>query len=789
MATILAFLLFLSTFSTATAQPKHLNITIDSYISATTHSTSWSSPSGLFSFGFYREGAGFRVGIWLETSPNKTIVWTANQDDPPVSGNSTLVLMKKGFSLRTAGAQDKFFPSEFSSRYFLSSVSMLDSGNLVLYNSDYEIVWESFDHPTDTILGGQSLRTGNQLFSSASETDHSIGRFQLSMQSDGNLVLYPKNHTTSTSIDAYWAAATNQEESISLHLYPDGFMYLVNDTGYNKNFLKRGAVANNGTVIYRATIDVDGIFRLYSHRFTRNSISTTMIEVSVLSNKCQVKGVCGFNSYCRLVNDQPNCLCLPGYNFIDPDHKLEGCSRNFTMEGCIVKKEHFKYFISTVEDVVFRDDWYAALSITKDECGNACLNDCKCEATMFQDGKCKKLMLPLKYGRSDGSDSTSFIKMGNESPVDANTNSSPTATKMPAVEIKKEPRVKVLTAGIVLITTCLLASIAFSCFLIYRNRAQSSKKMTEDNNLSLSEEIVLRSFSYNELVKATDNFKEELGKGAFGTVYKGTLYNSNRTIAVKRLEKLVEEGEREFRAETRAIGRTHHRNLVRLLGFCDEGSSRLLVYEYMSNGSLANLLFRSQSRPDWKERVRIALDVARGIFYLHEDCEPHIIHCDIKPQNILMDGFWTAKISDFGLAKLLLPDQTRTFTGVRGTRGYLAPEWYRNIPISVKTDVYSYGIVLLEIICCRRYIELEVPDNEIVLTEWVYSWFMAGELHKLLGGEEVEGRILDRMVKVGLWCIQDEPALRPSMKNVILMMEGNVDIPIPPSPISSMNIS
>ncbi|XP_058079437.1 G-type lectin S-receptor-like serine/threonine-protein kinase LECRK2 [Magnolia sinica] len=789
MAAILLFLLFLSTSSTATAQPKHTNITLESPLSATTQPTSWLSPSRLFAFGFYREGTGFKVGIWLETSPNKTIVWTANQDDPPLSGNSTLVLMNNGLFLKTAGAPDMIISGNNSSLPVYSA-SMLDSGNLVLYNSDYKSIWESFNYPTDTILGGQSLLPNYQLFSSASETDHSTGGFQLSMQTDANLVLYPKD-TSHTPGDAYWATGTNTPGNIlRLQLYQDGSLYLVNATGYNTSFGARRAVANNGNVIYRATLDVDGIFRLYSHSFTRSGISTMKMEWSALSNKCKVNSICGVNSYCTLsTDDKPNCLCLPGFNFTDPDKKFVGCSRNFTLEVCIDKKENFTYETSTVESVQFLDSSYATLSITKDECRKVCLDDCNCEAAMFENEKCMKLTLPLKYGRaSESASSIIFIKVGHESSVDAITDSFPNVTRMVPGEIKKEPRVKILIAGIVL-AACLVASIAFSCFLIYRNRAQSYKKMKDDNNLSLSEEIVLRSFSYNELVKATDNFKEELGKGSFGTVYKGSLYNSNRTVAVKRLEKMVEEGEREFRAETRAIGRTHHRNLVRLLGFCDEGSSRLLVYEYMSNGSLANLLFKAQSRHDWKERVRIALDVARGIFYLHEECEPHIIHCDIKPQNILMDGFWTAKISDFGLAKLLMPDQTRTFTGVRGTRGYLAPEWQKNTPISLKADVYSYGIVLLEIICCRRYIELEVPDNEIVLSEWVYSCFVGGELRKLLGGEEVEGKILDRMVKVGLWCIQDEPALRPSMKNVILMMEGNMDIPIPPSPTSSMNIS
>ncbi|KAL7249380.1 hypothetical protein ACSBR1_011554 [Camellia fascicularis] len=226
-------------------------------------------------------------------------------------------------------------------------------------------------------------------------------------------------------------------------------------------------------------------------------------------------------------------------------------------------------------------------------------------------------------------------------------------------------------------------------------------------------------------------------------VYKGTLCRGKKLIAVKRLQKVVEEGEREFQAEMRAIGRRHHRNLVQLLGYCIEGSKRLLVYEYMSSGSLADLLFKSPRRPDWNERIKISLNVARGIHYLHEECEAPIIHCHIKPQNILMDEFWNAKISDFGLAKFLMSDQTRTFTGARGTRGYL-----------------------------------------VVLSNWVYKCFAERELNKLMvvGDEEVDMETLENMVKVGLWCIQDEPALRPSMKSVVLMLEGITDISIPPCP-------
>ncbi|XLU49408.1 hypothetical protein S245_044222 [Arachis hypogaea] len=206
----------------------------------------------------------------------------------------------------------------------------------------------------------------------------------------------------------------------------------------------------------------------------------------------------------------------------------------------------------------------------------------------------------------------------------------------------------------------------------------------------------------------------------------------------------------------------------------------------MSNGSLGKLLFGDERLPDWDERVRIALDIARGILYLHEECEAPIIHCDIKPQNILMDEFWTAKISDFGLAKLLMPDQTRTFTGVRGTRGYLAPEWNKNTPITVKADIYSYGIVLLETVCCRRNLDANVSEpNEILLSGWAYKCFVAGEVHKLVHWEEVDKNVVENTVKVALWCIQDEPVLRPSMKSVVLMLEGVTHVPMPPCPTSN----
>jgi len=258
----------------------------------------------------------------------------------------------------------------------------------------------------------------------------------------------------------------------------------------------------------------------------------------------------------------------------------------------------------------------------------------------------------------------------------------------------------------VLINVLLISVIFFGTYCtITIKEAQS---LQSSNKIGLP----LKAFTYIELEKATSGFREVLGTGASGIVYKGQLQDDLGTeIAVKKIDKLEHETEKEFSVEVQTIGQTHHKNLVRLLGFCNEGKERLLVYEFMNNGSLNQFLF-GDARLEWNLRAQLALGVAKGLLYLHEECSTQIIHCDIKPQNILLDSNFTAKISDFGLAKLLRTNQTQTNTGIRGTRGYVAPEWFKNIGITAKVDVYSFGVILLELICCQRNVELEAAEDK-----------------------------------------------------------------------------
>ncbi|KAL5095972.1 hypothetical protein RYX36_000299 [Vicia faba] len=256
-------------------------------------------------------------------------------------------------------------------------------------------------------------------------------------------------------------------------------------------------------------------------------------------------------------------------------------------------------------------------------------------------------------------------------------------------------------------------------------------------------------------------------------------------VAVKKLDKLLQDSDKEFQTEMSVIGQTHHRNLVRLLGYCNEGQHRILVYELMSNGTLASFIFTSL-KPNWNQRFQIVLGIARGLVYLHEGCCTQIIHCDIKPQNILLDDHYNARISDFGLAKLLLINQSHTETGIRGTKGYVAPDWFRSAPITAKVDTYSFGVLLLEIICCRKNVEKEfVNEEQGILTDWAYDFYKTKRLDNLLENDNEVGNdmmSLEKLVMIVIWCIQEDPSLRPTMKEVLLMLEGIVEVVVPRSP-------
>ncbi|GLJ36087.1 hypothetical protein SUGI_0724000 [Cryptomeria japonica] len=242
--------------------------------------------------------------------------------------------------------------------------------------------------------------------------------------------------------------------------------------------------------------------------------------------------------------------------------------------------------------------------------------------------------------------------------------------------------------------------------------------------------------------------------------------------------------EKQFRAEINSVGIINHANLVRLRGFCAQGSRRLLVYDYMPNGSLNSFLFTNNSKHqskilDWRTRFEIALGTARGLLYLHEQCSDRIIHGDIKPENILLDKDFTPKLGDFGLAKLVGRDFSKVVTATRGTRGYLAPEWLSGLPITPKVDVYSFGMTLLEIISGQRNLDLNVQESSrYYFPAWVKEQICERNMINIVDkriASDADVEELRRSALVSLLCIQNDEKARPNMAQVVLMLQGKTE--------------
>lgn len=784
---VLAILLLLP-FPLSTKAQTYGNQTSGSSLT-TNDQNSWLSPSGEFAFGFQKIGTTeYLLAVWFDKIDEKTIIWSANGDNLAAEGSKVQLSADGRLVLTDPKGEELWAPSPTVTG--VTYAAMLDTGNFILANQDHANLWETFSQPTDTILPTQMLNQGIVVNARYSATNYSTGRFHFILQADGDLVFYP-TPTPLASSDAYWSSNT-KGSGFQLVFNQSGQVCVTAKNGTVLNLLTSGTVPTSG-FYQRAILEYDGVFRQYVHPKPANSSSGwplgwSMVSSPVPPNICtSIRrdtgiGACGFNSYCTLGDDQrPRCQCPPGYTLLDPTNDMNGCKQDFVPPSCEGGNPETDLF--TIRDMLNTDwplsDYEYNQPQTEDWCRQDCLADCFCAVAIFRNGNCWKKRIPLSNGQMD-------LSVGGKALIKVRIDNS--TSKFPGDGQKKHKNSTLIIIGSVLLSSsvCVNLLLLLITYLLcgsFRHRDVKWIRPFQINQVK-----GMQSFTYQELKEATDGFKEELGRGAFGAVYKGVLgSNDTNFFAVKVLEKKTGDAENEFEREVSAIGQTNHKNLVQLLGFCNEGQHRLLVYEFMSNGTLADFLF-SASRPSWYKRIEIACGVARGLAYLHDDCTRQIIHCDIKPQNILLDDFLSPKISDFGLAKLLMADQTRTTTGVRGTRGYLAPEWFRNMPISGKVDIYSFGIVLLELICCRKHYELEVENEaQRVLVDWVYDCYAEGKVHLLVESDEEamsDRKRVERFVMTAMWCIQEDPAFRPSMKKITQMLEGAVEVSVPPDPDS-----
>lgn len=772
------------------------NISINDSLTATESSTPWRSPNGDFAFGFQQLQSNtdlFVLSIWFDKIPDKTVVWYERSSYPVRRGSTLQLQASLGLVLRDPQGT-LLYNTSSSLGDQVAQGSIQDTGNLLLTGTNSSnILWQSFSHPADTILPTQTIEINQMLISRKTETDFSQGRFYARMNA-GNFVLSAKSKPLSEIFDTeyYSSSTSNVENNTSV----SGF-----GLGFNATAVSISVVTSNGSSLktlidpviqgaayyYRATLDFDGVFTLYYH--PRNiegnpqwigaqGLPTDANGICRMTGKMG-SGACGYNSFCVVRNGRPVCECPPSFSLVDPNNTHGDCKSDF-VQNCIQDEDEECRLVDVRQVNWPEHDYERLIPTTEQQCRDACLDDYFCTAAVYDGKGCWKKNLPLSNGRGDdGPTATVFLKRGKP------LNQSPEKSNQSPEKSKRGQKALVLVLSLIL-GSSVLANLFFTgaaCIGFFPARIN----LVPDTSTPGSN---LRCFTYKQLVQATDGFKDELGRGSFGIVYEGMMPDDSRTaVAVKKLDRVAQDSEKEFKTEVNVIGQIHHKNVVRLLGYCDEGPNRLLVYECMSNGSLASYLHGGDLRPSWRQRTEIAVGVARGLAYLHEECITQIIHCDIKPQNILLDDNYTARISDFGLAKLLMLNQSRTMTNIRGTKGYVSPEWFRNTQITTKVDVYSFGVVLLEIVSCRKAV-LDVEyegGGSPIMTEWAWECYLEGRLDTLVENEEEacsDGKRLERFVKVGFWCIQEDAGLRPTMRSVCQMLEGTIDVAEPPCPSS-----
>lgn len=309
---------------------------------------------------------------------------------------------------------------------------------------------------------------------------------------------------------------------------------------------------------------------------------------------------------------------------------------------------------------------------------------------------------------------------------------------------------------------------------------KSNHAVDESGEISAAHNV--RLFSYNEMRSATRNFHptNKIGGGGFGVVYKGILRDETQ-VAIKSLSAESSQGVREFLTEIQMISTIRHPNLVQLIGCCIEGNNRMLVYEYLENNSLASALLGSKSRRialNWPQRAAICMGTAHGLAFLHEEAEPHIVHRDIKASNVLLDRDLTPKIGDFGLAKLFPDNVTHISTRVAGTMGYLAPEYALLGQLTKKADIYSFGVLTLEIISGRSSTKAAWGEDLMILLEWTWKLREENRLLEIVDPELVEypGEEVLRFIKVALFCTQAASQQRPSMTQVVEMLSNGITL-------------
>jgi hypothetical protein len=706
------------------------------------------SKSGIFELGlfvntFQRYRWGIRYKGLVERSPVFSV------DDDRYFRNSTVLCFLAG-KLYTEGNGYNYtlWPTDSERNGSVASVAiLLDTGNFVVRDemNPSVVMWQSFDH--------QSLSDVLQPGAWAA-LDTSTGGASMVAEVMYN---YPSDYSCTLVIDksrkrGFSINIDIKETTVQVYLgtFPEWMVaYKENASSVQLN------VPKNPNDVEFLKLDFGQVSLL---RWSGNGTFGAWQPLWSFPSSCKESPfICGAFGACSQAG---KCKCIDGFKPTRPDewelgHFAGGCSSIHPLECENGNTNDSFVLLDNLQGLPdYTENMTAASS---DECKSACLSNCYCIAYSYSSG-CK--IWALKLHNLSLADNPPYSSIH--------------------VRVGSAEKKGLCTRKIVaLVVGLLIAIIVTGSLLFWTYKRLSSRKIKVEGFLVV--------YSYARLKKATGKFSEKLGEGGFGSVFKGVIAGPT-LVAVKKLKGLGY-GEKQFRTEVQTIGMIQQTNLVRLLGFCAEGTRRLLVYEYMPNGSLnAHLFSENSSALSWNLRYGIALGIAKGLAYLHEGCNDRIIHCDIKPENILLDAEFCPKIADFGMAKLLKREYSTALTTFRGTIGYLAPEWLSGQAVTYKVDVYSFGIVLLEIISGRRTSSTKMRfGDHSYFPSYAAAQVNEGEVLCLLDAKlegNADAKELEVACRVACWCIQDDESSRPSMGQVVRMLEGVVRPEVPPVPAS-----
>ncbi|XP_060189271.1 G-type lectin S-receptor-like serine/threonine-protein kinase At2g19130 [Lycium barbarum] len=728
------------------------------------------SSGGKFKLGFFKPGKSskYYIGMWYNRVSTQTVVWVANREIPVSDKTSSELKIIDGNLVLVNESKTPIWSTNISSSKSNSVVAVLqDDGNLILTDrtNSGPPLWQSFDNPGNTWLPGSKLSYNNvtktkQLLTSwKSLDDPTPGLYSLELDPIKKQYVIKWNRTEQYYDTGPWNGRIFSGVPEMRYNYIYNFSYEVKQ---NESYFTYSLY--NDSIISRFIMDVSGQIKQLSWLDSSNQWNLFWTQPR---SQCEVYAFCGPFATCQ--ESLPFCNCLDGFKHSSETDWNQndfsgGCKRKTKLQCGNANGKKDGFWMYPGIKVPKNSQTVAAGSAA--ECESTCLNNCNCTAYAYG-SSCSiwngELLNMQQLSQNSGTGESIYVRLA-------------------ASDIPKSKSKKGIPIGISVGSAAAVVIVLGLIFVVYRRRRRhivGSGKTVEGS---------LVAFGYKDLQHATKNFSEKLGGGGFGSVFKGKLSDSS-VIAVKRLDS-ISQGEKQFRSEVSTIGTIQHVNLVRLRGFCSEGNKKLLVYDYMENGSLDSHLFTEQQSDvmDWKTRYQVALGTARGLTYLHEKCRDCIIHCDIKPENILLDAQLCPKVADFGLAKLVGRDFSRVLTTMRGTRGYLAPEWITGVAITAKADVYSYGMMLLEIVSGRRNSENSQDGKVKFFPSWAARVVVEeGDILSLLDyrlDRTADAEEVSRICKVAYWCIQDDELQRPSMGQVVQILEGVLEVNLPPLPRS-----